>query len=67
MNMRLIGARTISEMVLEMVDASALRAHATLTLADNLYNTSCNWHSFWSSFGHDSFNDPNFYCQVQPN
>ncbi|KAF8189022.1 hypothetical protein BJ912DRAFT_1059289 [Pholiota molesta] len=39
MNMRLIGARTISEIVPEMVDASALRAHAGLTPSDNLYNT----------------------------
>jgi L-lactate dehydrogenase (cytochrome) len=41
MNMRLIGARTISEIVPEMVDASALRAHAGLTPSDNLYNTIC--------------------------
>ncbi|KIM40332.1 hypothetical protein M413DRAFT_28816 [Hebeloma cylindrosporum] len=39
MNMRLIGARNISEIVPEMVDASALRSHASLTPADNLYNT----------------------------
>ncbi|KAF8180644.1 hypothetical protein BJ912DRAFT_1126546 [Pholiota molesta] len=38
MNMRLIGARTIGEIVPEMVDASALRSHAGFTPADNLYN-----------------------------
>jgi len=41
MNMRLIGARSISEVVPEMVDASALRSHAGLTPVDNLYNTTC--------------------------
>jgi L-lactate dehydrogenase (cytochrome) len=41
MNMRLVGARSISEVVPEMVDASALRSHAGLTPADNLYNTTC--------------------------
>ena len=41
MNMRLVGARSISEIVPEMVDASALRSHAGLTPADNLYNTTC--------------------------
>ncbi|KJA28895.1 hypothetical protein HYPSUDRAFT_61731 [Hypholoma sublateritium FD-334 SS-4] len=39
MNMRLIGARSINELVPEMVDASALHAHAGITPADNLYNT----------------------------
>jgi len=39
MNMRLLGARTISEVVPEMVDASALRSHAGLTPSDNLYNS----------------------------
>jgi hypothetical protein len=51
MNMQLIAARTISEIVPEMVDASALRPHAGLTPADNLYNAICKWHSFWSSLG----------------
>lgn len=41
MNMRLIGARSINELVPEMVDASALHAHAGITPADNLYNTTC--------------------------
>ncbi|KAI0795096.1 glyoxylate dehydrogenase [Abortiporus biennis] len=38
MNMRLLGARTISELVPEMVDASSLRAHTVMTPADNLFN-----------------------------
>jgi len=41
MNMRLLGARTINEIVPEMVDASALRSHAGLTPTDNLYNSTC--------------------------
>jgi L-lactate dehydrogenase (cytochrome) len=41
MNMRLIGARTISEIVPEMVDASAHRSHAGLPPSDKLYNTIC--------------------------
>jgi L-lactate dehydrogenase (cytochrome) len=41
MNMRLLGARTISEVVPEMVDASALHSHAGVNPADNLYNQTC--------------------------
>ena len=41
MNMRLISARSISKIVPEMVDASALRSQTGLTPADNLYNTTC--------------------------
>ena len=43
MNMRLIGARTISEIVPEMVDASALRMHVGVTPTDNLYNQTCEY------------------------
>ncbi|KAJ3513976.1 hypothetical protein NLJ89_g2631 [Agrocybe chaxingu] len=39
MNMRLLGARNIREVVPDMVDASALSAHAGLTPTDNLFNT----------------------------
>ncbi|KIM50238.1 hypothetical protein SCLCIDRAFT_34493 [Scleroderma citrinum Foug A] len=39
MNMRLIGVRTIDELTPDLVDASALHAHANVTPADNLYNT----------------------------
>ncbi|KAF9529720.1 glyoxylate dehydrogenase [Crepidotus variabilis] len=38
MNMRLLGARSISELKPEMVDASALSAHVGVTPTDNLYN-----------------------------
>ncbi|ESK91906.1 mitochondrial cytochrome [Moniliophthora roreri MCA 2997] len=37
MNMRLLGARNISELVPEMVDASALRSHTGSVPTDNLY------------------------------
>ncbi|KXN87469.1 Cytochrome b2, mitochondrial [Leucoagaricus sp. SymC.cos] len=37
MNMRLIGARSINEIVPEMVDASALHARVGLSPSDNLY------------------------------
>ncbi|KAF9012545.1 glyoxylate dehydrogenase [Cyathus striatus] len=39
MNMRLLGARNLGELVPEMVDASALHSHAGLTPTDNLYNS----------------------------
>ncbi|KAI0688164.1 glyoxylate dehydrogenase [Cerioporus squamosus] len=38
MNMRLLGARTIDEIVPEMVDASSLRSHFVMTPQDNLFN-----------------------------
>lgn len=41
MNMRLIGARSIIEIVPGMVGVNALRSHAGLTPADNHYNTTC--------------------------
>ncbi|CCL99242.1 uncharacterized protein FIBRA_01257 [Fibroporia radiculosa] len=37
MNMRLLGARTIDELVPEMVDASALSSHIVMTPQDNLF------------------------------
>ncbi|KAF9071703.1 glyoxylate dehydrogenase [Rhodocollybia butyracea] len=39
MNMRLLGARNLGELVPEMVDASALRSHAGTVPKDNLYNS----------------------------
>lgn len=45
MNMRLLGARNISELVPEMVDASALHSHVGLTPNDNLYNATCAYRS----------------------
>lgn len=41
MNMRLIGARNLNEIVPEMVDASALHARVGLPPADNLYFNTC--------------------------
>ncbi|KAI0753133.1 glyoxylate dehydrogenase [Daedaleopsis nitida] len=38
MNMRLLGARTIDEIVPEMVDASSLSSHFVMTPPDNLFN-----------------------------
>lgn len=44
MNMRLLGARTIDELVPEMVDASALTTHTVLTPQDNLFHQTCTCH-----------------------
>lgn len=41
MTMRLLGARTIDELVPEMVDASALTSHTVLTPQDNLFHNTC--------------------------
>ena len=41
MNMRLLGARTIDELVPEMVDASALSSHVVLTPQDTLFQNTC--------------------------
>lgn len=41
MNMRLLGARTIDEVVPDMVDAGSLAAHTVLTPEDNLFSQSC--------------------------
>ena len=41
MNMRLLGARTIDEIVPEMVDASSLSAHTVLTPDDKLFSNTC--------------------------
>lgn len=38
MNMRLLGARTLDELVPEMVDATALTQHTVLSPQDNLYH-----------------------------
>ncbi|KAJ3784407.1 glyoxylate dehydrogenase [Lentinula aff. detonsa] len=39
MNMRLLGARNLKELVPEMVDASALQAHVGATPRDNLFDS----------------------------
>lgn len=41
MNMRLIGARNLNEIVPEMVDASALHSRVGLSPPDNLYLNTC--------------------------
>ena len=41
MNMRLIGARNLKEIVPEMVDASNIRCHIVSVPGDGLYNSNC--------------------------
>ncbi|KAI8970805.1 hypothetical protein BD414DRAFT_501670, partial [Trametes punicea] len=43
MNMRLLGARTIDEIVPEMVDASSLSSHTVLTPEDKLFSETCEY------------------------
>lgn len=46
MNMRLLGARTIDELVPEMVDATTLTSHVVLAPRDNLFHETCESPSF---------------------
>ncbi len=41
MNMRLLGARTLKEVVPEMVDASSLQSHIVAVPGDRLYDSNC--------------------------
>jgi len=41
MNMRLIGARNLKEVVPEMVDASNIGCHIVSVPGDELYNSNC--------------------------
>lgn len=41
MNMRLLGARNIKEVVAEMVDASNIHLHMVSVPTDNLYERNC--------------------------
>jgi len=41
MNMRLLGARNIKEVVAEMVDASNIHLHMVSVPTDNLYESNC--------------------------
>jgi hypothetical protein len=41
MNMRLLGARSIDDLVPEMVDASALNQHIVTVPQDNLFQATC--------------------------
>jgi len=41
MNMRLLGARTIADVVPEMVDTSSIHAHVVAVPGDRLYEANC--------------------------
>lgn len=41
MNLRLLGAPTIKDIVPEMVDASNISSHASVVPGDRLYETNC--------------------------
>lgn len=41
MNMRLLGARNLKEIVPQMVDASNIHLHTVPVPNDNLYDTNC--------------------------
>lgn len=45
MNMRLIGARSLKEIVPEMVDASNIGSHIVSVPGDGLYNSNCEFGS----------------------
>ena len=52
MNMRLIGARNLKEVVPEMVDASNIGSHIVSVPGDELYNSNCKpGFSLLSKFG----------------
>jgi len=55
MNMRLIGARNLKEIVPEMVDASNIGCHIVSVPGDELYNSNCKpSFSLASMFGSES-------------
>ena len=41
MNMRLLGAKTIKDIVPEMVDAKSLSSHFVMTPQDTLFQNTC--------------------------
>jgi hypothetical protein len=41
MNMRLLGARSVKEVVPEMVDSSNIHLHIVSVPSDNLYESNC--------------------------
>lgn len=51
MGMRLVGARTINELTPDLVDASGVHAHVGTTPTDNLYNATCTFVGYSSTFG----------------
>jgi L-lactate dehydrogenase (cytochrome) len=50
MNMRLIGARTIKDLIPEMVDASNINTHTLDVPIDKLYDKNCMF-SFFFRYG----------------
>ena len=51
MNMRLLGATTIADVVPEMVDASGIQAHTVAVPGDRLYDSNCELQSrLWRHF-----------------
>ena len=50
MNMRLLGAKTIKDVVPEMVDASSLSSHFVMTPEDTLFNNTCKLFILWRLF-----------------
>lgn len=46
MNLRLLGAPTIKDVVPEMVDASNVSSHASNVPGDKLYENNCTYQSF---------------------
>lgn len=57
MNMRLLGAQTIKDVVPDMIDASAIGTHVSPTPGDRLYDSNCEFSSFFflSTLGSNSF------------
>ena len=53
MNMRLLGARTIKEVVPEMVDAGSIHQHIVSVPDDAMYYTNCKFHQ-WSLYRRDA-------------
>ncbi len=43
MNMRLLGARSLKEVVREMVDASAIHTHIVAVPEDKLFHSNCEY------------------------
>jgi L-lactate dehydrogenase (cytochrome) len=54
MNMRLLGARNIKEVVAEMVDASNIHLHMVSVPADNLYESNCASGAFFFGFSNST-------------
>lgn len=47
MNMRLLGARNLKEVVPEMVDASSIHSHTVAVPGDRLYESNCECSFVW--------------------